>query len=190
MSDLTNLEKRKFERLLGMGSGYVLDFSNRTFDEFVTDTVGRNIYDSKYDGLGTSKANRLRAFSQTEPNYVVAKLMGPLLDYQKEVEDRNQISDNFYLKKKPEELQQSASLREERQRIVARLLQSRAARKSKRSPPFQMKETSKWSPGPFETQSRRTNPRAASTGCTRSSSIRSNALPRPRPSDYTGQTAP
>lgn len=126
MSDLTNIEKRKFERLLGMGSGYVLDFSNRTFDEFVTDTVGRNIYDSKYDGHGTSKANRLRAFWQTEPNYVVAKLMGPLLDYQKEVEDRNQISDNFYLKKKPEELQQGAALREECQRIVTRLLQSMA----------------------------------------------------------------
>ena len=126
MSDLTNIERRKFERLLGMGSGYVLDFSNRTFDEFVTDTVGRNIYDSKYDGQGTSKANRLRAFWQTEPNYVVAKLMAPLLDYQKEVEDRNQISDNFYLTKKPEELQQSASLREECQRIATRLLQSQA----------------------------------------------------------------
>jgi hypothetical protein len=125
MSDLTNIEKRKFERLLGMGSGYVLDFSNRTFDEFVTDTVGRNIYDSKYEGYGTSKANHLRAFWQTEPNYVVAKLMGPLLDYQKEVEDRNQISDNYYLKKKPDELQQSASLREECQRLVMRLLQSR-----------------------------------------------------------------
>ncbi len=126
MSDLTNIEKRKFERLLGMGSGYVLDFSNRTFDEFVTDTVGRNIYDSKYDGHGTSKANRLRAFWQAEPNYFVAKLMGPLVDYQKEVEDRNQISGNSYLKKKSEELQQSASLREECRRIVTRLLQSQA----------------------------------------------------------------
>ena len=43
MSDLTNIEERKFERLLGMGSGYVLDFSNRTFDEFVTDAVSRDI---------------------------------------------------------------------------------------------------------------------------------------------------
>jgi hypothetical protein len=30
MSTLTNFEKRKFEKLLGMGSGHVLDFSNRT----------------------------------------------------------------------------------------------------------------------------------------------------------------
>ena len=27
MSDLTNIEKRQFERLLQMGGGYVLDFS-------------------------------------------------------------------------------------------------------------------------------------------------------------------
>jgi hypothetical protein len=126
VSDLTNTEKRKFERLLGMGGGYVLDFSNRTFDEFVTDTVGRNIYDSKYDGHGDSKANRLRGFWQAEPNYLIAKLMRPLLDNQKEVEARNQASDNFYLKKKPEELQQTVALREECQRTVTRLSQSRA----------------------------------------------------------------
>ena len=44
MSDLTNLENRRFERLLGMAGGYVLDFSNRTFAEFITD---RNIFDSR-----------------------------------------------------------------------------------------------------------------------------------------------
>ena len=38
MSDLTFTEKRKFEQLLKMGSGYVLDFSNRSFAEFVLDT--------------------------------------------------------------------------------------------------------------------------------------------------------
>ena len=44
MSDLTNTEKRKFEQFLGMGTGYVLDFSNRTFAEFVQDSTGRNIF--------------------------------------------------------------------------------------------------------------------------------------------------
>src|SRR5688500_17273629 len=48
MSDLTNIERRQFERLLQMGGGYVLDFSNRTFAEFVADSVGRNIYDPRY----------------------------------------------------------------------------------------------------------------------------------------------
>ncbi|PYT91428.1 MAG: hypothetical protein DMG36_18475 [Acidobacteria bacterium] len=62
MSDLTSAEKRKFEQLLGMRSGYVLDFSNRTFTEFVLDSTGRDIFDSRYEYASASKANRLRAF--------------------------------------------------------------------------------------------------------------------------------
>ncbi len=38
MADLTSPEKRAFERL-GMSGGYVLDFSNRTFSDFVMDTT-------------------------------------------------------------------------------------------------------------------------------------------------------
>jgi len=32
MSNLTSLEKRKLEQFLGMETGYVLNFSNRSFD--------------------------------------------------------------------------------------------------------------------------------------------------------------
>jgi hypothetical protein len=80
MSDLTFFEKQKFEKLLGMGSGYVLEFSNRTFTEFVADSTGRNIFDSRYDYASGSKANRLRAFWLKESNAVVGKLMSDLLD--------------------------------------------------------------------------------------------------------------
>lgn len=81
MSDLTFAEKRKFEQFLGMGSGYVLDFSNRTFADFVMDSTGRDIYDTRYDSASGSKAHRLRAFWQKEDNRIVAKLMGDMLDY-------------------------------------------------------------------------------------------------------------
>lgn len=64
-----------------MGSGYVLDFSNRTFEEFVLDSTGKSIYESKYDNASGSKANRLRAFWSVEPNYVVANLLNDLLQY-------------------------------------------------------------------------------------------------------------
>jgi hypothetical protein len=80
MSDLTNIEKRKFEQLLAMGDGYVLNFSNRTFSEFVIDSTGRNLYDARYDH-GSSKANRLRGFWKQEGNRVVGKLMDDMLDY-------------------------------------------------------------------------------------------------------------
>jgi hypothetical protein len=81
MADLTAQEKRSFERVLGMGSGYVLNFSNRTFDEFILDTTGREIYNTKYDYGSGSKANRLRGFWNEESNAVVARLLGAMLDY-------------------------------------------------------------------------------------------------------------
>jgi hypothetical protein len=81
MSNLTNLEKRKFEQLLGMDTGYVLNFTNRSFAEFIRDSTGRHIYDSRYDYGSGSKANRLRAFWQREDNGVVGKLMSEMLDY-------------------------------------------------------------------------------------------------------------
>lgn len=81
MSDLSNLEKRGFERLFGMESGYVLDFSNRTFEEFVLDSVGKNIFDEKYNVGSGSKANRLRGFWTIEPGYTVGKLLSDLVAY-------------------------------------------------------------------------------------------------------------
>lgn len=32
-----------------MGGGYVLNFSNRTFSDFVFESTGRDPYDAKYD---------------------------------------------------------------------------------------------------------------------------------------------
>jgi hypothetical protein len=81
MSNLTYVEKRKLEQFLGMSSGYVLDFSNRTFAEFVRDSTGIDIYDSSYDYASGSKANRLRGFWQREANPIVGKLMADMLDY-------------------------------------------------------------------------------------------------------------
>ena len=81
MSDLTATEKRKLERLFGMSSGYVLDFSNRTFAEFIEDSVRRDIYDSRYDNGSGSKANRLRQFWGVESNTAVGKLIEDLIAY-------------------------------------------------------------------------------------------------------------
>ncbi len=84
MSNLTLIEKRKLESLFGMGSGYVLDFTDRTFQELVLDSTGQNIFDAKYHYASGSKANRLRAFWSKEPDHVVGKLISDLLDYCKE----------------------------------------------------------------------------------------------------------
>lgn len=72
MSDLSNIERRKLERDLGMSSGYVLNFSNRKFEQFFLDVLSIDIYDQRYDYESGSKANRMRAFWNIEPNHIVA----------------------------------------------------------------------------------------------------------------------
>lgn len=67
------------EKLLGMGGGYVLNFSDRTFREFVMDAVGKDVYDDKYAYASGSKANRLRGFWTVETNHVVGELLAELI---------------------------------------------------------------------------------------------------------------
>lgn len=81
MADLTNSEKRKLERLFGMSSGYVLDFSNKTFFEFVEDHVNRDINAAAYMRGSGSKANRLRGFWDVESNHVVGNLIRELITH-------------------------------------------------------------------------------------------------------------
>lgn len=81
MSDLTSIEKLKLEKLLEMGSGYVLDFSNFTFQEFILENTSIDIYDEKYNYRSGSKANRLRGFWAEEPNHIVGELLERLLEY-------------------------------------------------------------------------------------------------------------
>jgi len=48
MSTLSVVEKRKFEQLFGMSSGYVLHYSDRTFAEFFVDIADIDIHSEKY----------------------------------------------------------------------------------------------------------------------------------------------
>lgn len=83
MAVLSTINKLKLEKLFNMGSGYVLDFSNRTFQEFIEDNLNINVYDSKYEKSGDSKANRLRSLWEMESNTTVGKLLEALVDYWK-----------------------------------------------------------------------------------------------------------
>ncbi len=56
MAELSNDLKRKLEHLFGMSGGYVLDFTNATFADFVRTAIGYDPY-SRYDN---SKARALR----------------------------------------------------------------------------------------------------------------------------------
>ena len=81
MANLKHIEKMKFEKLFDMAGGYVLDFSNNRFQQFVEDTLSINIYNEKYEIYGSSKANRLRALWQIESDQKVGVLLKELLEY-------------------------------------------------------------------------------------------------------------
>jgi hypothetical protein len=94
MSNLNNLEKQIFEKLFDMKTGYFLDFSNKTFHDFIKTSVNIDIFDKKYEKVcdefgytNCSKSNRLRCFWDVESDSIVYKLLKDLLDYYEFVYD-------------------------------------------------------------------------------------------------------
>lgn len=98
MAQLKTTEKRYFENLFNMSSGYVLDFTNQEFAQLIHDTVNINIYDNKYENIGNSKAKRLRAFWEIETNLIVGKVLYEMLEVWKfeELKKSQVISNPIY----------------------------------------------------------------------------------------------
>jgi len=84
MSSLTAQDNRPLEGFLRMEGGYVLDFSDRTFGDFVYEAVDVDIHDDKYTINGTSKAKKLRTFWDIESDYLVGRLLNALIDHAEE----------------------------------------------------------------------------------------------------------
>jgi len=80
VANLSSVDKRILEELLGMSGGYVLDFTNATFQDFFKD-FDINIYAKKYALYGDSKGKRLRAFLQVEEDILVGRVLNALLEY-------------------------------------------------------------------------------------------------------------
>ena len=79
--NLRQIEMELIDDVFLMHSGYVLDFTNRTFSEFFLNEVGVNIDDDVYCFNGPSKAKRLRAFLQIGQRRAVAKALQALWEY-------------------------------------------------------------------------------------------------------------
>jgi len=99
MSSLRSVEKKLFEDLFGMRSGYVLDFTNNTFAEFFRETVAKDIYSQKYSFNGDSKAKRLRAFWEVERDPAVGRVLSEMLDMWKyqHLQENEGARDNRYV---------------------------------------------------------------------------------------------
>jgi hypothetical protein len=117
MATLNFGEKRKLEEYLGMKTGYVLGFSDRTFREFVHDSVKLDIDDPNVSDVG-SKARRLRNFWNNQPDYVVGKLLKDLVEsVEADTEEDSFGTIRYGLRRPP-------ALRNECLNIADRLLQS------------------------------------------------------------------
>ena len=88
MANLTYVNKLQLEKLFRMGSGYVLNFSDNTFQQFVFDSVGLDVYAPGMAERGTSKAKRLRYFWKVQPNHIVSRLLLALCDYYRVTESQ------------------------------------------------------------------------------------------------------
>lgn len=80
MAEIDAFERRKLEKLLRMGEGYVLDFSDRTFAEFFIH-YRIDIDAEQFRTGGVSKAKRMRVFWAISPNHVVGKVLEGLIAY-------------------------------------------------------------------------------------------------------------
>jgi phosphatidylserine/phosphatidylglycerophosphate/cardiolipin synthase-like enzyme len=103
MADLTPVDKRQLELLLISEPGYILDFTDRTFQEFILDSTQIDIDEEKYRDRGDSKANRWRSFLRNESNAVVGRVLWDLVEYAKVLEissNENLLNDCFDIAQK------------------------------------------------------------------------------------------
>lgn len=83
MANIKQPEKLMLETLFEMSGGSVLNFSNRSFQQFLYNVCHVDIYTSKYELFGDSKANRLRSFWHLESDKDAGILINELLAYWK-----------------------------------------------------------------------------------------------------------
>jgi restriction endonuclease Mrr len=78
---LKRLDYDLLDYVFEMGSGYVLDFSNRTFTEFFVEELNIDIDNSRYCNVGTSKAKRLRSYLRQSSKEEALGVLSALWEY-------------------------------------------------------------------------------------------------------------
>ncbi len=81
MNRVTTVDLMLIDDLFEGEPGYVLDFSNKTFERFFARELNVEIYSDAYSKHGTSKANRLRCYLQAVDGKVAAQALKVLWEY-------------------------------------------------------------------------------------------------------------
>ena len=96
MSSLSAVHAAMVEQLFESSPGYVLDFSNAKFQQFVLLTIGIDIYKGPGYDEYCSKMNKLRQIIQDESDDAVGKLLEALLQYRELIIQRRIENDDTY----------------------------------------------------------------------------------------------
>lgn len=83
------LDMDMLDKVLGMESGYVLGFSDRTFGQFFRQEIGVDIDEDKYRANGNSKAKRLRCFLRGATSALQLKALEALWEYRQTMRRRH-----------------------------------------------------------------------------------------------------
>ena len=78
---IRSLDMPILDNVFGMEGGVVLDFSNRTFAEFFHEELGVDIYDSRWEAQGGSKAKRLRYYLRRADRQTALDTLNALWEY-------------------------------------------------------------------------------------------------------------
>lgn len=89
MSNIRSIDMMFIDDLFDMGSGYVLNFSDRTFAQFFVEELNVDINASIYTQNGSSKAKRLRCYLQTVDKPTVIKTLKALWEYREALRQRS-----------------------------------------------------------------------------------------------------
>lgn len=85
MPNIRSIDMLFLDDLFGMGGGYVLNFSDRTFSRFFAEELNCDVDDPAYASDGRSKGKRLRCFLQTVDVPTVVRSLKALWEYREAV---------------------------------------------------------------------------------------------------------
>lgn len=90
MSNIRSIDMMFLEDIFEMGSGYVLNFSDRTFAQFFAEELNIDINDPTYAQTGGSKAKRFRCFLQTVDKPTIVRTLKGLWEYREALRQRSE----------------------------------------------------------------------------------------------------
>src|SRR6266545_2225962 len=85
MTNIRPIDMLILDSLFEMGSGYVLNFSNKTFADFFAGELNIDIDDPAFSRDGTSKGRRLKCFLQTVDNATALRTLNALWEYREAI---------------------------------------------------------------------------------------------------------